>query len=240
MAGDFLIPFTGRGDTGVYGQNLLWRSGHVYVMDNHRAAAWCWAREVDQTKPHALFHIDRHTDCMEAHLAAWVAAFPEGLPADIQDYLNMLDPGVGVVPLFRWDNYLPIYLALNPGHVAPIYFATHRDGDMPKAVQPDELEPWELLDNLAWHVERLRVPCILNLDLDYFFCTDGEAAIRFLDDAYFDRLAAEIARLDAAGRFAVITVALTATEDLTDGWGPAEALAVRLCSALGHPLALPE
>lgn len=239
MTGSFLIPFTERGDTGVYRQNLLWKSGNVYVMDNHRAAAWCWAQEIDQTCPHAIFHIDRHTDCMEAHLSTWVAAFPNGLPSDIDEYLSKPDPEFRNVPLLRWDNYLPIYLGLNPGRVGPVYFATHRDGDMPSTVTPKELEPWELIDNLAFYVERLEVPCILNIDLDYFFCSEGESAIRFLDDAYFDRLAECIARLDRGGRLAVITIALTATDSLTDGWGPAEQLSVRLCAALGHALVLP-
>lgn len=169
MAGEFLIPFVGRGETGVYGQNLLWRSGNLYVMDNHRAAAWCWSQEIRPPQPHALFHIDRHTDCLEAQLPAWMAALPKGLPSHIQDYLRQPDPQYSNVPLIRWDNYLPLYLRLNPGRVSPVYFATHREGNMPSAVTAYELEARELIDNLEFHVERHSIPWILSLNLDYFF-----------------------------------------------------------------------
>ncbi len=46
----FLIPLVERGKTGWFQQNFLWKAGNVYVMDNHRSAAWCWAREVDASK----------------------------------------------------------------------------------------------------------------------------------------------------------------------------------------------
>ncbi|WP_197422399.1 hypothetical protein, partial [Blastomonas sp. CCH5-E3] len=40
----WIVPFKGRNNTGVYNQNFVWNDGHLYVMDNHRAAAWCWAQ----------------------------------------------------------------------------------------------------------------------------------------------------------------------------------------------------
>ena len=85
------------------------------------------------------------------------------------------------------------------------------------------------------------MPCVLNIDLDYFYGpTQDDIAVRVLDDAYFDRLAAAIALLDRAGAFRVITIALTATDDLTAGWAPVEDLATRLCRALGHEFTLPQ
>jgi len=60
MPGEWLVDFKGRKSSGVYNQNFLWRSGSVYVMDNHRAAMWCWLQHVDPNHPHAILHIDRH------------------------------------------------------------------------------------------------------------------------------------------------------------------------------------
>ena len=57
--------------------------------------------------------------------------------------------------------------------------------------------------------------------------------MRFLADDYVDRLAEAIARLNADGKLAVVTIALTATDGLTDGWPQAEAIAERMCATMG-------
>lgn len=243
MAGNWIVPFAGRGETGVFGQNFIWRSGNLFVMDNHRAAAWCWSQCVDISNLHALVHIDRHNDTLQSQLETWLELLPAGIPATIEDYLGLTqDIGFGIdPPVFRWDNYLSIYLALAGEKVGAAYFATHREGDDPNHHNVSQIEP----DNLAQRLRSLVVdeanPLILNLDLDYFFGLDetGEKAVRILDDEYFDEVASAIALLDRAGKLSVITVALTATEDLTDGWGPAEELAQRFCSILGRPFLLP-
>ena len=46
MAEEWLVPFKGRNTSGIYEQNFLWRDGAVYVMDNHRAALWCWIQHL--------------------------------------------------------------------------------------------------------------------------------------------------------------------------------------------------
>ena len=70
MTTRWIVPFKGRNDTGVYNQNFVWSDGHVYVMDNHRAAAWCWAQHVDPATSHALVHIDRHNDTLQSQLGS--------------------------------------------------------------------------------------------------------------------------------------------------------------------------
>lgn len=40
------VPFKGRHDSLATRQNFLWQYGNVYVMDNRRAALWCWLREI--------------------------------------------------------------------------------------------------------------------------------------------------------------------------------------------------
>jgi hypothetical protein len=236
-----IITFKGRNETGVYKQNLLWRSDNLFVMDNHRAAAWCWAQLLP-SGDHLLVHIDRHNDTLTSQLQQWLAALPRGIPQGIDDYLGAayrLDTGDQSL-LFRWDNYLSIYLALNAQRLAKVIFATHGEGDRPNHPNVTLLDPDALLGSLDALVRGAGVPAILNLDLDYFFGPDEDGyAERILDDAYVDQLAQIIARLDEAGHLAVITIALTATDELTAGWGPAEQLAKRVCTALGHRFELP-
>lgn len=245
MAADWIVPFAGRNETGVYRQNFLWRSGNLFVMDNHRAAAWCWSKCVDQSSDHALVHIDRHNDTLQSQLDAWLALLPNGIPQTIEEYLSATqDLHFGSeAPLFRWDNYLSIYLAVVGANVTECYFATHGEGDRPNHHNVMDVEPDALPAALLNMIMDVQVPSILNVDLDYFFGpddgTDYERAIRILDDSYFDSITSAIAALDQAGKLPVITIALTATDDLTNGWGPAEALATRMCHGLGHEFLLP-
>jgi hypothetical protein len=238
----WIVPFKGRNNTGVYNQNFVWNDGHLYVMDNHRAAAWCWAQHVDPATSHALVHIDRHNDTLQSQLGSWLKALPNGIPATIEAYLAATYPmdfgGDGM--LFRWDNYLSIYFALYARAVKHAYFATHGEGDKPNHAHVTQLDPVELLAFLTGALNQVRLPVVLNIDLDYFFGpTHDDVAERILDDDYFDQVATEIAALDRAGTFRVITIALTATDDLTAGWAPAEALATRLFNALGRNFTLP-
>jgi len=243
MPTEWIIEFNGRNRTGVYGQNLLWRSGNLFVMDNHRAAAWCWSQLIPGTCDHLLVHIDRHNDTLQSQLQEWIAALPQGIPSAIDDYLlasyqlSTEDPSL----LFRWDNYLSIYLALRGQHVREVILATHGEGDRPNHGNVTALDPEALLQTLEARISGAGLPTILNLDLDYFFGLDNDGrAIRVLDDRYVDSLTSVIARLDQAGHFPIITIALTATDSLTGGWGPVEELVNRMCGVLGHAFELPD
>jgi hypothetical protein len=207
-------------------------------MDNHRAAAWCWDHLLGRGVDQILVHIDRHNDALQSQLNEWLSHLPQGIPASVEDYLNLTYPIAGSqFPLFRWDNYLSIYLALQGAHVRELI---QGEGDHPNHGGITSLDPATLLGELEARVLSSELPAIINLDLDYFFGTDHtDVLVRSLDDAYVDALADVIGRLDTAGRVAVITVALTATEELTGGWGPVEALAERICSTLGHQFKLP-
>ena len=242
MTARWIVPFKGRNKTGVYNQNFVWNDGNLYVMDNHRAAAWCWAQHVEPETEHALVHIDRHNDTLRSQLRSWLAALPNGIPSAIEEYLGAtyrLDIGMNV-PVIRWDNYMSIYLALHPGAVRELYLATYGEGDKPNHRNVTKLDPDELLAFLTSQKVKDAAPFVINIDLDYFFGpTHDDMAERVLDDAYFDQMAAAVAALDQADACSVITIALTATNDLTGGWGPAEALATRLCHALGRNFSLP-
>ena len=107
---DWIVPFKGRNRSGVANQNFLCRSGSVYVMDNHRAALWCWLQELDLEEPHSLIHIDRHTDTLQSRLDDWMQHLPSWSD-DIDTYLAQTHRiGAHDCPVIRWDNYLSIYL----------------------------------------------------------------------------------------------------------------------------------
>lgn len=67
---EWLVPFARRNASGAYNQNFLWRDGNTYVMDNHRAALWCWLQHITPGERLSLLHIDCHTDTKSISIAA--------------------------------------------------------------------------------------------------------------------------------------------------------------------------
>jgi len=233
-----IIPFRGKRHSGPINQNLLWRDGSVYLMDNHRAALWCWQQEIDlyQTQ-HSILHIDRHTDCLGANLAAHLAAMPnlQGLP--IADYLNatvML--GGNAVPLFRWDNYLSIHLDRFGPQVDIIRSVDHAEGDAPNHRATIRSRPDEVPPNILYWLQDHRSPWIINIDLDYFFCETDADWVPMFSDAFIDALFADIKTAMDEGRVGVVTLCLTPS-DFTPGWDECLALSTRIFKILGaaHP-----
>ncbi len=132
MTGQWIVPFKGRNHSGPYNQNFLWRDGTVFVMDNHRAALWCWLQALDLNKRHSIFHIDRHTDTLQSQLSDWRQNLPSSWNIDIDAYLDLkYTNSLGTFPLIRWDNYLTIYFDQFFSSISRAYFATHDDGDKP-------------------------------------------------------------------------------------------------------------
>ena len=62
MEGEYLYrkdPFTG---SSFYTDNFLWNHEKIYIMDNHRLAAWCWKNKIEHKKSTYIFHLDKHYD----------------------------------------------------------------------------------------------------------------------------------------------------------------------------------
>jgi len=241
--GEWLVNFKGRNASGAYALNFLWKYSNVYVMDNHRAAMWCWMQHVDARRPHSLFHIDRHYDALQSQLNEWLAHMPSAWDLSINDYLTLTYkvPDFGdVVPLFGWGNYLSICLALFGKKIASCYFATHGDGDKPNCKRANHVNMWEVPSNLDYWLNEGPSPWIMNIDLDYFFCEgESDRAQRMLADGYIDRCIDVVRQKMQDGTIAVTTIALTPTDNFTGGWEPSEALAVRVLSGLGIEFRLP-
>jgi hypothetical protein len=58
MDWEWIVPFKRRNYSGATHQNFLCRHGNVFVMDNHRAALWCWLQAHDLATPHPLIPLD--------------------------------------------------------------------------------------------------------------------------------------------------------------------------------------
>jgi len=236
---EWIVPFKGRNHSGSVDQNFLCKSGKVYVMDNHRAALWCWLQELDLTLPHSLIHIDRHPDALQSRLDEWITHLPSW-SAGIDAYLGKTYQCDGFdCPVIRWDNYLSIYLHEFEDSLRTFLCLTHEDGDPPNSSRAMHGSPWDLPENLSFWLADREAPWIVNIDLDYFYC-QFESGIRMMvSEDYIDAVASSLK--DAMDRRAigVVTICLT-PDNYTPGWTATEALAARFLERLGLAFQLPD
>jgi hypothetical protein len=238
---EWLIPFKGRNPSGAYNQNFLWRHGSTYVMDNHRAALWCWLQHLDLESPHSFFHIDRHFDCLGSRLDEWLAHLPQSWNKfSIQEYLNHSYEikGFGLdkkVPLFRWDNYGSIYLAVFGEALQRCYFATHHDDDRPNFQRACFPDLWDLPGNLDfWLEEEGAKPWVVNI-----FWHEHESPRIMVSEQYLEKCLSAVRRKMEDQTVAVTTIALTPTTNFTGGWASSEELAQHVLALLGIDFRLP-
>jgi hypothetical protein len=234
------VPFRGRHHSGATRQNFLWRQGNVFIMDNHRAALWCWLQCIDTTEMLGLFHIDEHFDCLDSRLAEWRQALPplEGLSIDA--YLDLkFRIGRDAVPIIQWDNYLSLFLEIYKPRIAAARFATHGVGDKPKFENATFVEPQYLNSNLEDIADSKIDRWLINVDLDYFFCAQGDTQKPMFSEDYLQGVLGTIAGLQSLGKVACLTISMSPDEELTGGWEAAEALCARVCTLLDVPFVLP-
>lgn len=141
-------------------------------MDNHRLALWCWFQILEKGKRYNLFHIDAHPDMSESALKnfnhdLWSLSL-EGYRSAWQSDINM--------PLFRWDNYIEVFLRHYPTMVGKTISATHHLGSQKEL--SEEVKPYDLAKVLNEIFSGKRyvneLPWIVNLDLDYFYSASPE------------------------------------------------------------------
>jgi hypothetical protein len=224
MAGH-LIPFRGKQYSGPVNQNLLWRSGLTYLMDNHRAALWCWQQAIDlKSEPHNILHIDRHTDTLAANLDAHVQQMPSLRGLAIEDYLDAkVSIGAEPTELFRWDNYLSIHIKSVGRQLRKLISVDHQVGDHPAFDPKFRPKPDELPENFGYWLSQDQVPWIINIDLDYFFCpnsnscSNAEEWIPLFSKQYVQSVFKQIGDAVEQKRVKVITLCLTPS-NFTPGW----------------------
>lgn len=225
MKEKYHIPLTKRGESGSSHDNFLYQKGNIYVMDNHRLALWCWFQEMKKGERYNLFHIDAHPDLNESALKffdhdLWTMSLEEYRTAWQAD-INM--------PLFRWDNYLEVFLQKYPDLVGLTISATHHVGS--KKVLKEDLGPFYLIKRLDDIFSGNKYfndsPWIVNLDLDYFFSAQPHK-LQLFSNEFIQEVSELLKKGLRSGSIAVLTVALS--PECCGSWERAEELLRKLSS----------
>lgn len=222
-----LIPLKSRGESASFLDNVLIEDGKTFIMDNHRLALWCWFQKIKSGKKYNLFHIDAHPDMSDSANAY----FSHDLfNITLEDYRAELQKDINV-PLFRWDNYIEIFLTHYPQMVGHTISATHHLGSS-KTLKED-ISPYTLVKRInEIFYERTYVneyPWIMNVDLDYFFSAHPEKTLLFSEE-YVKSLALAIENGLDNEMLEVLTISLS--PECSGGWENAE----RLLEMFGHKL----
>jgi hypothetical protein len=235
---DWIVPFKGRNHSGATVQNFLCRSGNIYVMDNHRAALWCWLQQLDLSKSHSLIHIDRHTDTLQSQMDQWLENLPDWT-AGIDEHLGKkYDCGGFMCPVIRWDNYLSVYLHEFGPNLKTLRFLTHDDGDPPNYNGTMFSPMWDLPENMSYWLSGNEAPWVVNVDLDYFFCDADDGSVLMISDEYLETTFGGLRDALDRGVVGVLTLCL-APDSFTPGWEATEQLAARILAILGMEFRLP-
>jgi hypothetical protein len=236
MDGEWIIPFKGRKRSGQYNQNFLWKKGSVYVMDNHRAALWCWLRHIDHNQKYNLLHIDRHSDTQYAWMDLWTQSLSDLADLTIDKYLSRehSHPDLRPTPVISWGNYLSIFFELFPQQVDYCIFATHGRGELPRCERQSKVCCHQLLDA----VESIsgRGKAIVNIDLDYFFGV-GKAKYVIFSNEFIRHIFAAVQNKIDSQSIAVATIALS--PECCGGWKSVESLFQVISDAMGLGFSLP-
>lgn len=241
MTGTWLLPFRGRNSSYAINQNFVWRRDNVYIMDNHRAALWCWLQHLPPGQVCELMHIDWHTDTLNSAMEEWLAASPDVRNVSLDEYLAATYPAPRTGEpwtLFRWDNYLSIFLVTHADQLVRGYFATHQDGDEPLHDRLQTVPPWDLPGNISYWIDEATVPFIVNVDLDYFvYSRANHRYAPFFSQEYFEEVFGAIRDKLREGKISVLTLCLS--PECVGGWPEAEALCAEACAILGIDFSLP-
>lgn len=215
----FLIPLVERGPSTSHQDNVLWNEGSVFVMDNHRLALWCWFQKLKKNKKYNLFHIDAHPDMNESALKH----FNHDLwSMPLSEYRTTLQQDINT-PLFRWDNYLEIFLRNYPEVLGKTFSATHQLGSDKKL--SEEIRPLHLARfcHSVFSGQQFvnDLPWIVNLDLDYFF-SSAPQKFELFSDEYIDSISKSLKTGLDNGMIDILTISLS--PECCGSWEKAEAM----------------
>ena len=197
-------------DPNTFDLALLKNDGKIYVMDNHKAATWCWGQKIDFTKSYNLFHIDKHYDLLHGGTDERVKTILEQKfdigNSTIEEYCTLQH---GQDQVFKFDNYLTILKKLYPNVFKQKKFATHNDGTIPRDWDFYEVPMIDLAtENFSYWIRKEELSWIMNIDIDYFFTINSDDVyFQFLHDDYIISFAQQIKSV--MEKIEVLTIALS-------------------------------
>lgn len=194
--------------------SFLAQKDNIYVMDNHRCALWCWKNYLQSQNLNQVnfFHLDAHEDAKnDLATSIW-----DELDANnVEKYLNQTVSD-GSYKLFRWDNYLPVWVHADQKQIRKSVFATHEVGLAGFSHQ--RINPYQLLT----HFPKLFVdelPWVINLDADYFYPKELKQTPLFHPEV-IDHFFRQLKHFYDQGDIALITFALS--PECCGSWDNAE------------------
>jgi len=199
--------------------NLLYRKENIYLMDNHRMAAWCWVNHIDDNKKYTIIHVDKHFDTLGNQIDQWTNPIKSGLKdLSLQEYdsIEYQKNKFEKYKVFRWDNYIPIFHHYYSNLINEYVFYTHNRGTIPKNLEKliTHYPSYNLINDFFAYFSESDDRLIINLDIDYFFC-DSPKYFIFFSDYAIKRIIEDIMRL-ANDKKNILTIALS--PECCGGW----------------------
>lgn len=234
--GEWIIDFQGRNHSTAINLNFLWKEQNIFIMDNHRAALWCWCESLKKNPDVGLFHVDRHYDALFSDKDYVHFPHKEFHSLSIEEYLSCGydNDFFAVTPLFRWDNYLGLFIEKYRKQVKEWAFATHGKGSAPKNIRYAAYEPWEFPATFG----ELKGKWIFNLDLDYFFGRMSSGKMeKMFTDVYIIDFAKSLRACIDSGVVVALTVSLS--PECAGGWKGTESVLQLVTKGLGIDFSLP-
>ena len=187
-------------------KNLGIPEGNIFVMDNHRLALWCWFQKLEIGKRYNVFHIDAHPDLNESALKHFANDLWN---TTLEEYRSIWQQDINL-PLFRWDNYLEVFLRNYQEMIGVTVSATHQLGSAKRL--SIEVKPFELIRTCSEIFSGKKFvnefEWIVNLDLDYFFSAHPEK-LKLFSDEYIASLAHSIRLGLESSMIKVLTISLS-------------------------------
>lgn len=238
---NWIYPFKGRNASGSMTQNFVWKNNNIFIMDNHRAALWCWLQNIDREIKYNIFHIDAHYDTLDISNETWVKNLPDLQSISLDDYLNLevTDAGLGSFPMIRWDNYLSLYFQKYSQNISDIFMATHNQGCKPAGIQIEHINSYNLpqfLDDFINDKNSVG-EWVINIDLDYFVFKKNNQFNEMFSEEYFTSIFEVIRKANSEGK--ISTIILCLSPECSGGWGQAEKLCKKATDILGVEFELP-
>jgi hypothetical protein len=208
----WILDFKRRQYSGTVNQNFLWYGQNIYIMDNHRAALWCWLQHLNPDDRVHLLHIDQHYDTSSYTFSSPLQTPQQLASLSLPDYLN-LDYESSVIEGYhiksiQSGNYMTIFLDTFWPALETVQFVTQHQGDPPlHPVVENSL--FEILHQLPeWFSQPGR--WIVNIDLDMFFAPRSQRqVIRLVDNRFIEALARYCRQGLYQQKIIVLTIALS-------------------------------